>query len=143
MRLHEVAPVCHGRNHSHELKRCDRNCALSDGHRNRFTRIPFMMVNALHPFLGRNQTRFFAWQVDPGSPTEAQACGVLMNPFDPHALPDGIKEYVTGIHDRLVKIGYAVSGRPPAMKDAPVKIGVSRTKRGGARTERLGLKPGG
>jgi len=44
-------PVATGRDHSHELYRGDRNGALADRHRNRFTRVPLMVVRRAGPIL--------------------------------------------------------------------------------------------
>src|SRR5258708_7026520 len=140
MRLQQFTARGRGSDHAHHLNGADRNGALNDGHGNPFTRIPLVMENALHPFFRRNQAGFLAWQVDAGAPAQAQPNGVIMNPFNSHALTDGIKENVARIDDGLMKIGYAVSRGPPAVKDSPVKISVSRTKRSELRRERLGFK---
>src|ERR1700681_2178118 len=140
MRLEQLAALVYGRDHSRKLNGSNRNRSLADSHRNRFTRVPLMVVDTLDPFFRRNKTWLLARQVDAGAPAQAQAGGILVNPIDPKTLTDGIEKHVTRIHDGLVKIDGAMSRRPPAVEDSPVKIGVSRTRGSEVFRKRLGLK---
>src|ERR1700730_3663151 len=109
MRLEQFAAVGYGRDHSRELNGSNRNRALADSHRNRFTRVPLVVVDTLDPFFRRDKTRLLARQVDACAPAQAQARGVLMDPIDSKSLTYGIEKNVTRIHDGLVKIDCAVS----------------------------------
>ena len=91
-----------------QLHRRDDDRALADGNRNRFARIPFLVVHALLPFFRRHQPGFFAGQVDAGLAAEAQARGVLVDAVDSQALPDVVEEHVAGLHDGFVQVTSAM-----------------------------------
>src|SRR5260370_32322506 len=96
--------------HARELERSRGDGALTGGHRNRFTGIPFAMKDTLDPFGGSHQPGHFPGETHSGLESEAELVSVVRKTVDAQAHSDVVKEDVARLEDCFVHPQFAVSG---------------------------------
>src|SRR6266478_4577188 len=114
-----------------ELQGSGDNGALAGGHRNRFTRIPLAMKDALDPFRGWHQPRQLLGEIDSGLASQTEFSGVVGKAIDAQAHSDVVEKDVTGLEDCFMQAHHTVRTFPidPTLELPAIKSGVARAKR--------------
>src|SRR5262249_44750617 len=97
-----------------QLQRRHDECALSDGYRRRFARVPLLPHGAQLPLFRRHQAFLLVGKVDSGGMTEAGEASVIREVVDPGLGADSIKVHVAGVDHTAVERHRAVPARLPA-----------------------------
>src|SRR6202451_4220603 len=101
------------------LQRSGRDVSLADGDRERFRRIPSLVVALLLPCRRRNGAGFFVIEIDAALDAESHQVGPLRDPVDAEFFSDVVKIDVARAHDRVVQLDGAVALFAPAVIFAP------------------------
>src|SRR5258708_15625817 len=145
MRLFETAAQGDPADGVRELQGSGDNGTLAGGHRNRFTRIPLAMIDALDPFRGRHQPGQLLGEIDPGLAAQAQFTTVVRKAIDAQAHSDVVEKDVAGLEDCFMQAHHTVRTFPidPTLELPAIKSGVTRAKRRERFRRIFILQPGG
>src|SRR6266853_562040 len=114
-----------------ELQGSGDNGTLAGGHRNRFSRIPLAMKDALDPFRRGHQPGQFFGEIDPGLAAQAQFTTVVRKAINAQAHPDVVEKDIAGLQDCFMQAHHTVRTFPidPTLELPAIKSGVARAKR--------------